>query len=246
MLPPTTKGSVLRRAILTRKRRQRTTDSKSKYPGTFLTGITEPTPDNRPDLKLIDATFDIYNTGTVGDCIKLLKRILPYWIKHQLVYPHETKIVTLRIRGWLIDLRAACGRKIPPIPSDLLGIKDWMLDAEASLKPDTVEEEALNTSPKKTVKTPSKKAIQAYHLVVSTGKTQKEAAKEMSRELKRKIGQYQVSRWVKQVRKWYEAVSLPIELPQSKPDVIPTDPYVLNMRTRTDGKRTGDPRNRPT
>jgi hypothetical protein len=94
------------------------------------------------------------------------------------------------------------------------------------------------------VKKPSKEAIEAYSLVVLRGFRQTNAAKMMTREHKRKIEQYQIFRWVEQVKKYYEAVGLPVESPQSKPNVITTDPNVLDMGERTDGKRAGDPRHK--
>jgi hypothetical protein len=38
--------------------------------------------------------------------------------------------MTLDIRCWLVALRAKSDREIPPVPDDLLGIKDWITDVK--------------------------------------------------------------------------------------------------------------------
>jgi len=96
----------------------------------------------------------------------------------------------------------------------------------------------------KPVKELSKEAKQAYQLVCLMGKKQADAAKIMTEELNRSIKQGQISRWVKQVKKSYKANGLPVESAKSKPNIIPTDPDILNMGLRTDGKTTGDPRHK--
>jgi hypothetical protein len=116
-------------ALLGRKVR-----TKPPSGGTLLTGVVRPIPDNRPDIKLLDNCIDLFQTKTIKNCITLLKDILPYWIKYQLKYRREAEEITLNIRSWLIALRANSNREISPIPSDLLGIRDWITTNERALK----------------------------------------------------------------------------------------------------------------
>jgi len=241
MQPPTTKGSVLKRAIAAWKKKQGTANRRQT---TLLTLIAKPAPDNRPDLKLIDGTLDLYwYAGTVGGCIKLLKRILPYWIKHQLVYKRETEIITARIRDQLVDLRAACGGKIPPIPSDLLGIKDWIIDVEKLLKSDPTLNAPV-TPPKKAGRIPLKEAKLAYELYGVLG-NQTRVAEQMNKELKRNdYTQSKVSRRIAEYKEWLGAAGLPDVNKKPNRDVATIDPAKLGLGQRTDGRATGDQRNK--
>jgi len=94
---------------------------------------------------------DIKSLGcikTVKDCIRCLKKILQYWI----VYHQEpakkyggarlVRSMTSLIRVRLIDLRRECKEKLPPIPPDLIGILDWIPDAERALAGGTTRNRA--------------------------------------------------------------------------------------------------------
>jgi len=106
--------------------------------GTLLTGKVEPIPDDNPRLKSIDDRLDLFHTTTIESCCAVLKKILPYWSRHQQVYAYEAKLILLDIRWWLVMLRRRDGRKIPPIPSDFLGIWDWITTVEKVLQDYTI------------------------------------------------------------------------------------------------------------
>lgn len=105
---------------------------------------------------------------------------------------------------------------------------------------------ALKTKPKlenKSVKEPSKEAVQAYKLYYGSGESQTEVAKIMTRKLKKPISQGQVSKWVNQYIEWAKANN--ISIPE-KPTIINMDSNKLSMGARTDGRGTGDPRHKAT
>jgi len=89
----------------------------------------------RPDIERI------CKTKTISDCIKLLKKILPNWLCCQMQHPEVARYLLIPIHFWLTELRAECPSEIPPIPSDLLGIQDWITDTERALKRKEKKEE---------------------------------------------------------------------------------------------------------
>lgn len=89
---------------------------------------------------------------------------------------------------------------------------------------------------------PSKEANQAYRIYYSLGCSQEKVAEIMSEKLHRKIKQWHVSRWIKQVKHWRSANGLPINETGKKPTESTVDPDVLDLGQRSDGKITGDPR----
>ena len=93
-----------------------------------------------------------------------------------------------------------------------------------------------------TEKEPSKEAIQAYRLYYSMGETQGKIAEIMKNELKRPISQGQVSRWIKQTKAWRRREGLPTN-ENEPPEINAMDSSKLDMGSRTDGRRTGDPHN---
>jgi len=126
--------------------------------------------------------------------------------------------------------------------SGLAQIQQLCIKAEGN-RPTEQEPTGASTKPKSKVKPPSKEAKQAYQLKGVANYTQAQIAGIMNQQLHRKdIKPYKVSRWLKSVKKWYEANGLPFE---SKPTITPTDPKALTMGLRRDGKRTGDPRIKP-
>ena len=91
---------------------------------------------------------------------------------------------------------------------------------------------------------PSEDAFKAYRLSIATGKNQTELAEILTTELKRPIGQGQVSRWLDKVKEWLEAENVLPDL--FKPlDKQPTaiDPEVLDLGKRQD-RRTERQRDR--
>jgi len=97
---------------------------------------------------------------------------------------------------------------------------------------------------KKLIQEPSKEANQAYQLCYATGKSQQEVAEIMSKALRRKVNQGQVSRWITQVKKWRGANGLPVDEPGKKLPAVTIDPDALDLGKRTDGRITGDPRHK--
>lgn len=93
------------------------TNKKQARPKTFLTGIIEPTPDNKPALKAIDHRFEMFSAKTIPDCIEILSReIIPYWWKYKAKYPCEYKEIAEAIYYWLIARNARCDKLLPAIP----------------------------------------------------------------------------------------------------------------------------------
>ncbi len=93
--------------------------------------------------------------------------------------------------------------------------------------------EESNTRP--SPKEPSREAIAAYRASLATGKTQAELASLMAKELKRKVDQGTISRWLKQVKGWIKAGNVLPDLHQSldkKP--TPMDPGRLDLGERMD------------
>jgi len=98
--------------------------------------------------------------------------------------------------------------------------------------------------PSKPVNKPSKEAIQAYKLLGAVSSNQTEVAKLMSKILKRPIAQWQISRWNKQCKNFLKANDMKGFASDQKLDIVSVDPSTLDMGPRTDGKRSGDPRNK--
>ena len=90
---------------------------------------------------------------------------------------------------------------------------------------------------------PSREATQAYKFYYGSGKTQEAVAKIMARELNKPVSQGQVSRWVNEYKLWARANDIPIA-ESEKPKTINMDHRKLDMRARTDGRTTGDPRHK--
>jgi hypothetical protein len=84
----------------------------------------------------------LLKTETIQDGITILKEILPYWITHQHDYPIQAEYLLAVTRYWLVAYRSISDREIPPIPSDLLGIQDWITDVERALAKVNTEEQS--------------------------------------------------------------------------------------------------------
>ncbi len=117
---------------------------QTKRPKTFLTGITGPTPDNKPALKAIDHRVKMFSAKTIPDCIEILHRdIIPYWWKYKSRYPHEYKEIAEIIYYWLNARSARCDKMLPFTPrynaDDSFGgflseLINWMAIAEICLE----------------------------------------------------------------------------------------------------------------
>jgi hypothetical protein len=88
-----------------------------------------------PILRFHEDTESLVDILTVKDCITHLKKILPYWIEYQFVSPKSDILadMTHTIRCWLTKVRHDSNQKLPPIPSDLIGMADWVPDVEKVL-----------------------------------------------------------------------------------------------------------------
>jgi hypothetical protein len=128
--------------------------------------------------------------------------------------------------------------KFSSVPSsdNPVDMQNWCLENQ------TVMDTTLPMIPLK--KEPSKEANEAYKLCFSLGYSQDKIAKDMSTYHKRKITQGQVSRWIKEVKRWRRDCNLPIDIVGKKepPVILATD--VLDLGKRTDGKLNGDPINK--
>jgi len=85
------------------------------------------------------------------------------------------------------------------------------------------------------LKPPPEIAFQAYRLRIATGHPQKKLAALLSEELKRKVSQGQVSRWLKQTKVWIAAGNVLPDLPspeRNRPKSI--DPERIDLGARQD------------
>ena len=141
------------------------------------------------------------------------------------------------MRKWAKELRHRCGSVEgvePPIPRDVPEVNSEVTAPEAS--------NGFKPSQRKASKKPSREAFQASALKNYTGRTQAEVAAIMSKELGREIQQYQISRWLDQVREWHEAGN-PIPTPEQlraqvrSSRTATVDPASLEQGPRKDGRR---------
>jgi len=140
-------------------------------------------------------------------------------------------------------------KKPPEIKTEYaLGLRMILERCEDEQKVIDKPTEAKVGNDTKTIKAPSKEAIQAYMAKIATGYTQTKLAKEMTKLLKPKpkkpIEQWQVHRWIKDCVKWLKANNLDVFPDEITKDIITMDPSILDMGARTDGRTTGDPRHK--
>ena len=98
----------------------------------------------------------------------------------------------------------------------------------------------------KHVKMPSKKAMQAYLTLKALSCPQSKVAEVMTDKLKPKkpYKQWRISRWKIQCENWLKANNLDVFPREMTKKIINIDSNKLDMRARTDGKITGDPRHK--
>ncbi len=116
---------------------------------------------------------------------------------------------------------------------------------DAGDKPPTSQDGATEGCPEEKkqsvpTKEPPKEAQQAYKLYYG-GMTQEQVAKNMTNKLRKPVSQGQVSRWLKQYKKWRKAEGIPVD--DKKANII-TNSNILDIGARTDGRLTGDPRHK--
>jgi predicted DNA-binding protein YlxM (UPF0122 family) len=99
-------------------------------PKTLLTEISGPTPDNKPELKLIDLGFGLYHTRNharpIPNCIEFLRKELPYWSTNQLRYPDESVVAAKSVYYTLIALSAKSEKLLPPVLDTIDGLIQWV------------------------------------------------------------------------------------------------------------------------
>lgn len=79
----------------------------------------------------------LLHAETLGDTIALLREIIGYWQACNDVFPEYTELMLQEMRKHLIGIRLSSGIDLPPVPLDLLGIEDWLLDAERAYETKT-------------------------------------------------------------------------------------------------------------
>jgi len=101
-----------------------------------------------PNLRFHEDSESLADILTVKDCIAHLKKILPYWIEYQFVSPKSDILadMTHTIRCWLTKVRHDSNQRLPPIPSDLIGMADWIPDVEKVLAGGTTRKETDYTA----------------------------------------------------------------------------------------------------
>ncbi|MFH1882080.1 MAG: hypothetical protein ABIL62_05145 [Planctomycetota bacterium] len=100
---------------------------KQTEPETILTGITEPTPDNKPDLKSIDIRSELFFVKNISDCVKLLLTELPYWALNETKYPDDAAVVEESVYYYLRALSYKGTAMLPPVPRGLNLLMGWVL-----------------------------------------------------------------------------------------------------------------------
>jgi hypothetical protein len=121
-----------------------------------------------------------------------------------------------------------------------LSLGKWSERDSGGKAGDKKESEKQADMPK--ITEPTKEANQAYQAYYGTRCSQEKVAEIMTEQLHRKIEQWQVSRWIKQVKQWRSANGLPIDETGKKSTEVAFDPDVLDMGKRTDGRvRHRDP-----
>lgn len=137
--------------------------------------------------------------------------------------------------GQLVD------RLIPPqkqSPLETSGIientaPDPMPVLSSDRDPPRQQEAEDAAQPRSATKEPSKEALAAYRISIQTGKKQQEIADILSREFHRQISQGQVSKWIREVKKYLEAGNVLPDMPvAARP--VPVDPGVIEMGPRGD------------
>jgi hypothetical protein len=91
-------------------------------------------------------------------------------------------------------------------------------------------------SKKPAIKPPTKRAIEARHLVLAMGYTETEAAQKITKVHKKKVSQPTIHRDLDRCEKWLIANGLPADAPLSQTDIAIIDPELLDMGKRTDAR----------
>lgn len=107
--------------------KKRKTKKKQTKPETILTGITGPTPDNKPDLKSIDIRSELWFVKDISECVALLLTELPYWCENETKYPDDAAMVEKSVYYYLTVLSAKFKTILPPLPHGLNLIMSWVL-----------------------------------------------------------------------------------------------------------------------
>ena len=140
-----------------------------------------------------------------------------------------------------------------PIAVDMERLKRWKANKDKLIelgyckKPEKSAVDLKKTIALKTpVKEPSKEAKQAYKIYNSASFSQAKVAEIMTNELKPKkpFAQWNVSRWIKECKEFLEANGLGGFSSDLNLNTVTVDPKILDMKARTDGKITGDPRHK--
>ncbi len=118
-------------------------------------------------------------------------------------------------------------------------------DSDLPIDDQARSDERPDTEVNANLKKPPAEAFQAHALYLYSGKTQAECADDMTRELGRKVGQHQISRWIKAIKVWH-AASNPITTleefaNQQRTRIRPVDPHQLTRGPRQDGRRATRP-----
>jgi hypothetical protein len=106
---------------------------------------------------------------------------------------------------------------------------------------DLIESFIIAVPPKEaeSVSTPAKMpkeiALSAYRLWIATGATQTQLAEKLSQVHQKKIGQGQVSRWIKEVKEFVKAGNILPDPPKTSPKILTTDPATIDRGERQDG-----------
>lgn len=86
-------------------------------------------------------------------------------------------------------------------------------------------------------KEPTQEMRIAYQLTRVAAMTQEEAAEAMSKQFKKPIKQYSVSRWANDFAEYLKHNSLPVEEPGKKPGKMIVNTDILDIGERTDGRK---------
>jgi hypothetical protein len=144
-----------------------------------------------------------------------------YWFPFSSEERHQF-IATLK--AWQRSARAKLALSEIAVPSGAALVARGTPDSPASKS----EKES------KRLRQPSEIAMAAYRLSLVTGSTQVEIAKALTKAFRVPAEQNQVSRWIKQVRRYVEAGNVLPEPPRTAKPAKSIDPKRLDLGPRTD------------
>ena len=125
-----------------KSKRKSSTPRKQK---TLLTGEVE-NPGLVVGLRTVSDHERLLNAETLKDFLTILKEILPYWRQKSVRYEFEADCMLDSMRIQIVLRREMSSRNLPAVPSDFVGVDDWIVSVKRLLRRKPTED---GTSAKK-------------------------------------------------------------------------------------------------